>query len=95
MKKKLTLTLEEKVIQEAKAYSDANEISVSQLVENYLKVLIKRSHEGSGNLKIKVSEHSVEYLSENTPLVKKMRGMLENKELTGDERLDYLLEKYG
>ncbi|GEM_PF-272109 len=95
MKKKLTLTLEEKVIQEAKAYSNANEISVSQLVENYLKVLIKRSHGGAGNLKIKVSEHPVEYLSENTPLVKKMRGMLENKELTGDERLDYLLEKYG
>jgi len=39
MKTKLTLSLQEDVIEQAKAYAKDQETSISSLVENYLKVI--------------------------------------------------------
>lgn len=93
MKKKLTLTLEKNVIELAKIYAKDQETSVSGLVENYLKAVTSSKKEE--NEILKVSEHSTKYKSENTPLVKKMRGLMGSHELTGNERLEFLLKKYG
>ena len=93
MKKKLTLTLEENVIEKAKTYAKEEGTSVSSLVENYLKVITSAKRNEGEQLKIK--EESVNYKSENTPLVKKMRGLMGSHELTGNERLEFLLKKYG
>ncbi len=93
MKTKLTLSLEEDVIEQAKAYAKDQETSVSSLVENYLKAITSSKKEE--NEILQVSEKSTSYKSENTPLVKKMRGLMGSNELTGNERLEFLLKKYG
>ncbi len=93
MKKKLTLTLDPSVIERAKAYAKNQEVSVSNLVENYLKAITALNDVDAESSK--VEEENVQYKTENTPLVKKMRGIMGEHELTGNERLEYLLEKYG
>ncbi|XWN37755.1 MAG: DUF6364 family protein [Balneola sp.] len=93
MKTKLTLSLDEDVIEQAKAYAKDQETSVSSLVENYLKAITSSKKEE--NEILQVSEKSTSYKSENTPLVKKMRGLMGSHELTGNERLEFLLKKYG
>lgn len=59
MNTKLTLTLEHRVIDKAKKYAKRKGQSLSDLVENYLKVITKDS-EGSG--------------IEITPIVKSLQG---------------------
>ncbi|MEO9886057.1 MAG: DUF6364 family protein [Balneola sp.] len=92
MKKKLTLTLDDKVIESAKSYAKEESISVSSLVENYLKLVTTSNLKNSEATK--VSDSDVDYETENTPLVKKMRGMLDSKKITGNERYEYLIEKH-
>ena len=41
MSTKLTLTIDESVIQQAKKYAKSKENSLSNIIENYLKVLVK------------------------------------------------------
>lgn len=60
MNTKLTLTLEKEVIQNAKEYAREKEISLSEIVENYLKSLTRKTK--SKNLKI------------TTPIAKALRG---------------------
>ncbi|MBK7427200.1 MAG: hypothetical protein IPI60_09295 [Saprospiraceae bacterium] len=60
MNTKLTLTIEEEVIQRAKAYAKEKESSLSEIVENYLKSLTNKTK----NQKSKIS----------TPVVKALRG---------------------
>ena len=43
MNTKLTLTIEQTVIEKAKKYAKDNERSLSDLIENYLKALTKES----------------------------------------------------
>jgi hypothetical protein len=50
MTTKLTLTLDDKVIQGAKRYARAKGRSVSELVESYFKSLTELSHEPSEEL---------------------------------------------
>jgi len=45
MNTKLTLSLDDDVIAKAKAYAKANGKSLSQLIENYLSVLVKESNQ--------------------------------------------------
>jgi hypothetical protein len=54
MNTKLTLSIEESIILKAKAYAKENGKSLSQLVENYLNILVKDSNQV-------VSEPSVAY----------------------------------
>tara|TARA_R110002124_G_scaffold287272_1_gene472169 strand:+ start:14951 stop:15232 length:282 start_codon:yes stop_codon:yes gene_type:complete len=93
MKKKLTLTLDDKVIESAKNYAKKESVSVSSLVENYLKLVTASNNKSSEASKI--SDSDVDYETENTPLVKKMRGIMGDDKLTGNERLEYLIKKYG
>lgn len=80
MNKKLTLSLNESVIENAKLYAKKNKISLSKLIEAYLK---------------SVAENTTKNV-EITPLVKSLSGVIqlpigfdERSDYT-----NYLLEKY-
>jgi len=80
MDKKLTLSLSEGIIENAKTYAKANNISLSKLIESYLGSLTK---EEKKELEI-------------SPLVKSLSGVIsvdENYE-TKDDYTEYLIEKY-
>ena len=86
MNTKLTLTIEESVIESAKAYARKSHRSLSDLIENYLKVLTADETDGE-------KQDAEEKLS---PIVKQLKGSFKapenfdyKKELT--ERLS---EKY-
>lgn len=81
MNTKLTLTIEQSVIEKAKKYARKRERSLSDLIENYLKTLTGGSVNNEDDL---------------TPIVKSLRGSFKlpknfnyKKELT-----DRLYEKY-
>lgn len=59
MNTKLTLTIEQTVIEKAKKYAKDKERSLSNLIENYLKVLTKESDSNEIEL---------------TPIVKSLKG---------------------
>ncbi|MCX6285613.1 MAG: DUF6364 family protein [Bacteroidetes bacterium] len=80
MDTKLTLRLDENVIERAKNYAHKHKISLSGMIESYLDSVTKQSLEKTGI----------------TPLVKSMSGVIElpadynyKKEYT-----DFLIEKY-
>ena len=80
MNTKLTLSLDEVVIEEAKSYAKMNRLSLSKLIENYLNSLTKQS----GKPK-KVS-----------PLVESLTGVIPNDNTDGREGYrDFLNNKYA
>jgi ribosomal 50S subunit-associated protein YjgA (DUF615 family) len=80
MSTKLTLSIDENVIEKAKSYAKNNSVSLSKLIENYLLSLTKQKSE-----KIKVS-----------PLVESLTGVisLESDDYK-KEYVDYLAKKYS
>ena len=80
MDKKLTLSLNASVIENAKTYAKKNEISLSKLIEAYLKSIVDK--------KTKDIEIS--------PLVKSLSGIIELPEDFDIKEgyTDYLIEKY-
>lgn len=80
MDKKLTLSLNEKVIEQAKIYAQDHQISLSRLIESYLSSLIKNEPE-----QITI-----------TPLVESLSGVvvIPNDFDYKSDYTDYLLEKY-
>jgi len=80
MDKKLTLSLSEKVIENAKSYAKENQISLSRLIENYLR---------------SITDNETEEIS-ITPLVKKLSGVIQlpNDFDIRENYIDYLVEKY-
>ena len=80
MDSKLTLKLNESVIEQAKKYAKENNISLSRMIENYLTVITE-----SRNTENKIS-----------PLVKSLTGVikLENKDYRKDYS-DFLSQKYS
>lgn len=80
MDKKLTLSLDEAIIEKAKTYAKANNISLSKLIESYLATLTKR----------KKNEVNI------TPLVESLSGVItldEDFDIK-DSYSEYLIEKY-
>ena len=80
MNKKLTLSLDERVIKQAKLYAKENQTCVSKLVESYLSSLLEN----------KAQEIEI------TPLVESLSGVVtipEGVEVKNDYT-DYLLDKY-
>ena len=80
MDKKLTLSLDQTIIESAKKYAKSNNVSLSKLIESYLATLTKRKQKSP----------------EITPLVKSLSGVISidgdfdvKKGYT-----EYLLEKY-
>ncbi len=80
MDKKLTLSLNESIIENAKAYAKSNNISLSKLIESYLAVLTKKTKKKS----------------EITPLVKSLSGVLDLPSDFDEREYysEYLMEKY-
>lgn len=80
MDKKLTLSLDEAIIENAKKYAKLNNISLSKLIESYLTTLTKRKKSST----------------EITPLVESLSGVisLDNDFDVKDAYTDYLIEKY-
>mgnify|MGYP003330106248 FL=1 len=80
MDKKLTLSLDKSIIESAKNYAKSNNISLSKLIESYLKTLTKRKRNST----------------EITPLVESLSGVINLDEDfdVKDAYTDYLIEKY-
>jgi len=80
MDTKLTLRLNENVIERAKIYAQNHQISLSRMVESYLDSVTEQK---SGNIGI-------------TPLVESLSGVIELPEGYDyrKEYADYLIEKY-
>ena len=80
MDKKLTLSLNERVIEKAKIYAQNNEISLSRLIESYLSSLIENKTQAI----------------EITPLVESLSGVVSIPQDFDfrNNYTDYLLEKY-
>lgn len=80
MDKKLTLSLNEIVIENAKNYAKTNNISISKLVETYLKSITAKQ------------ENNIEI----TPLVQSISGVitLPNDFDVKEEYTDFLMKKY-
>lgn len=80
MDKKLTLSLNEEVIEKAKIYARNHQISLSKLIESYLSSLIENKTEDI----------------EITPLVESLSGVVEIPQDFDykDDYSDYLIEKY-
>lgn len=80
MDKKLTLSLDQTIIESAKQYAKSNNISLSKLIESYLNSLVKRNKE----------------TTEITPLVESLSGIisLEKEFDAKEDYTDYLIEKY-
>lgn len=80
MDKKLTLSLNGSVIENAKIYAAENSTSLSKLIESYLATLTTRKKE-----KVEI-----------TPLVKSLSGVITLDEDIDvkDAYTDYLIEKY-
>lgn len=80
MDKKLTLSLNENIIESAKHYAKSNNISLSKLIESYLGTLTKREKKKN----------------EITPLVESLSGVISIDDDLDikDEYAKYLIEKY-
>ena len=80
MDKKLTLSLDERVIERAKVYAQDHKISLSRLIESYLSSLIENKPE----------EITI------TPLVESLSGLVNIPDEFDykNDYTDYLLEKY-
>lgn len=78
--KKLTLSLNKKVIKDAKLYAKTNNISLSKLIESYLATLVSPK-----NNKNKI-----------TPLVKSLSGVIDLPENfdVKEEYSEFLIDKY-
>jgi len=80
MNTKLTLSLDEVIIEEAKSYAKKNRLSLSKLIENYLNSLTRQS----GKPK-KVS-----------PLVESLTGVIPNENIgERKDYRDFLNKKYS
>lgn len=78
MDTKLTLKLEQKIIEKAKDYAKNNNISLSKLIENYLQSLTKKTDETE-----KIS-----------PLVKSLSGVIDIPKNHKEDYSDFLMKKY-
>ncbi|HOC29106.1 MAG TPA: DUF6364 family protein [Treponemataceae bacterium] len=78
METKLTLKLDQAVIQSAKQYAEENNRSLSKLVEDYFRNLTG------------VSESESRY----SPLVEELSGVISEKDLDGLDYIRYLEQKY-
>jgi len=78
METKLTLKLDQSVIQSVKIYAQANNRSLSKLVEDYFKNLISEN------------EHKKSF----SPLVEELSGVISEKDLKNIDYINYLEHKY-
>lgn len=85
MSKKLTLRLDEDVIERAKEYASQRDTSVSQLVENYFARLTDRRSPEEGE---------ASFPTELTPLTRRFLGRGSTSEIDLEDYYDYLEQKH-
>lgn len=79
MDKKLTLSLDQQIIEKAKKYAKSHQVSLSKLIESYLQSLVK----------------PVPTEIEITPLVKSLSGVITVDDTNLKENYkDFLMDKY-
>lgn len=85
MDTKLTLRLDQKIIEKAKLYAREHKVSLSKIIEHYLESITKQSTKENSNDE-----------SEITPLVKSLSGVISLAEDFDykKEYRDYINEKY-
>ena len=81
MNKKLTLSLNDNIIETAKHYAKSNNISLSKLIESYLGSLTKKEQKKENQI---------------TPLVESLSGVIsiDDDFDVKDDYTQYLIEKY-
>jgi hypothetical protein len=79
METKLTLKLDQGVIQSVKIYAEKNNRSLSKLVEDYFRNLLIESETSR---------------SKFSPLVQELSGIISEKDIDGMSYTDYLESKY-
>ncbi|EHQ01190.1 DUF6364 family protein [Gillisia limnaea] len=81
MDKKLTLSLNDNIIETAKHYAKSNNISLSKLIESYLGSLTKKEQKKENQI---------------TPLVESLSGVIsiDDDFDVKDDYTQYLIEKY-
>lgn len=81
MDTKLTLKLEDRVINKAKIYARSHKQSLSKLVENFFRSLTEKERENEEKI---------------PPTVKSLAGIIKSKKKVDAEKeyTDYLIEKY-
>lgn len=79
MNTKLTLNIDETIIEEAKFYAKSNSVSLSKLIENYLLSLTKKK----------------EVTEDVSPLVESLTGIIPKDFDHKKEYGDYLMKKYS
>lgn len=82
MDTKLTLSINKDIIEEAKKYAKKRNTSLSNLIENYLVSVTKKSKDQDTKI---------------SPLVKSLSGVLKLDDKTDHKKMygDYLANKYG
>ena len=80
MNTKLTLNLDKGVIEEAKSYAKENKMSLSKLIENYLRSLTKDTNKKDRKV---------------SPLVDSLTGVISSDVDERKSYRDYLSEKYS
>ncbi len=78
MKTKLTLRIEKDLIENVKELSQKKGKSISKIVENYFKLILKDKEKNE----------------ELTPTVKKLKGVLKDKKISEEDYKKHLEEKY-
>jgi hypothetical protein len=88
MTTKLTLRIDEELIQAAKAYASRRNTSVSQIVARYFELLSKENEQES------VRESAEPYVLDLPPITASLWGMLEGKRVEIEDYQKHLEEKY-
>lgn len=79
METKLTLKLDQAVIQSVKVYAEKNNRSLSKLVEDYFRNLVNENDKKKNKI---------------SPLVQELSGIISEKDINGINYIDYLEKKY-
>jgi len=80
MKTKLTLTVEKKIIEEAKSFAKQTGRSLSEIIENYLETLTKNTHDKNFSPQLKKIVGGVKF-PKNFDEEKELRNYFEKKHL--------------
>ena len=82
MDTKLTLVIEEEVIQQAKIYAKQNNRSLSDIVENYLKSLLKKASDKDPESSVLIDSLKGSFKSpDDFDYKEELKSILENKHL--------------
>ena len=91
MKTKLTLRLDDAVIERAKAYAAARGTSVSGLVEDYFRLVASGLHGDGGHTP---AEPAADWRAALPPITRSLVGLAEGVDVTEQDYKRYLEEKY-